>query len=186
MRLEASVGTPEMTCRAPSMGVLRRAPGALRDRALRPPAGVSLRPALMGLAIRPCGVDLPSRPFGLSAISGTATLRFSLTLLLLLLERVDSPLEASQDLLKEIGLPPGSGELREARGPILGEFAAVAAALPAMGSVVLVPQISRAADPRPKIPGRELLQSAPQAIAIKRELVPGAQGLQFVHFVDHG
>jgi hypothetical protein len=62
----------------------------------------------MGLAIRSGGFDLPARPFGLSAIPGTATVGFLLAPALFLLERVDSPLEAPQDLLKEIGLLPGS------------------------------------------------------------------------------
>jgi len=186
MRLESSVAAPEMTRRAPSMGVLRGPRGSFRDRALRPPAGVPFRPALMGLAIRPGCFDLPARPFGLSATSGRATARFLPTLQFLLLERVDSPLEAFQDLLKEVGLLPSSGEVREAHGPILGELAAFAAALSTLGVVVLVPQVSRASDPRPKIPGRQLHQPAPKAFSIERELVPGTQGLQSLRFRDHG
>jgi hypothetical protein len=100
----------------------------------------------MGLAIPAGGVDLPARRCGLSASSGTA-------MPLLLLERVDSPLEASQDLLEEIGLLPGSGELRNTHGPILGKLAALAAALPAVGALILVPQVSRTPDTRPKVPG---------------------------------
>jgi hypothetical protein len=120
----------------------------------------------MGLAIRPGCFDLPARPFGLSATSGRATARFLPTLQFLLLERVDSPLEAFQDLLKEVGLLPSSGEVREAHGPILGEFAPFAAALPAMGAVILVPQVARTPDPRPEVPGRKLLQPVPEALAI--------------------
>src|SRR5689334_19089927 len=93
-RLGSSVGAPEMTRRPPSMSVLRRPPGSFGERALRPTAGISLGSAPMGLAIPACGVDLPASPCGLTASSGTA-------LPLLLLERVDSPLEASQDLLEE-------------------------------------------------------------------------------------
>jgi hypothetical protein len=140
----------------------------------------------MRLAIRPCGFDLPARPFGLSAISGTATVRLLLTLGLFLLQGLDSPLEASQDLLEEIGFLPGSGKVREAHGTILGELAAFAAALPATGAVILVPQVSRASDPGLEIPGRELLHPSPEALPIERELVPTAKSFQSLRLLDHG